>query len=272
MRVRSSWEEVIKILSSYKNKKNVIKSSNVKKENPEEALVDIATELTRNIKRENIGQEESLKENTGLDFEENKDTILSEYRKELEVERQELIADAEKEIESLKEEAQAAGFQEGQTQGYQLGRQEGYESILGQAQEEAEEIKARMQKEAQDYVDGYLKKNRNNIIDLALTMAESIVYYEIDKSDTGLIDLLDKHVDGYMEVESIIIRCHPKAKEQIVKHLDRLEEKSPATKFFLISDSKLAEHDLILESEDQVIDLDIEKQIESIRETIRNVE
>lgn len=270
MQVRSSWEEVIKILSSYK--KNVIKSSNVKKENPEEALVDIATEVVTNFKKEDRSQEESLNDGSDWNLERHKESVLSEYRIELEVERERLIADAKKEIEELKKETQQVGFEEGQVQGYQSGRQEGYDSIIGQAQEEAEMIKNRMQKEAQDYVDGYLKKNRENIINLALSMAESIVRYEIDQSDTGLIDLLDKQVDGYLEVESIIIRCHPKAKEQIVKHLDRLEEKSPATKFFVLSDSKLAEHDLILESDDQVIDLDIEKQIESIRETIRNVE
>lgn len=203
------------------------------------------------------------------------DQIRAEIRENISLEnkqeRQNLIdkalKEALKEAEILKKEAMDKGYKEGFREGYKKG--------ITDCQVECNEIRKNalnMIVQAEKETKKYFKDNQENIIKLAGDMAESITQTVIDLSSENLLILIKPIIDLNDRNELIIITCHPDNYEFLKKSLEQLETSAPNARFVILSDNNLDKNGCVVENENQIIDLQIKKQVDSIIKDILSLE
>lgn len=254
---------MVKILSSYK----LIKSKYIEDGNEENIL-----ELDYNIDylEENlldIKEADDLN-NISKDINPSLELLTSE---ELLEERDKILEEAIKEANKIKEEASEEGYEIAYKKGLEEGYLEGIEKSEKEMKE-ARENALNLIDQAERKVKEYFIENKNNFIKLSIDMAESIINFSIDKDDKQILNLIEPIIIRYNKKEKITLTCHPSRHDFLENNIIKLEELSPDTKFFVLKDENLNKNDCILENEDQLIDLSIKKQLDSILNTIKHME
>lgn len=276
---RSSWEEVSKIQSSYK----IIKRDYVNSTN-DTSLIDTKINYDGFDDTFEVNEARNIIKNETDDIQ---GGIKEELLKGIEEQRASIINKAVEGAEDIRLRARDTGYKEGfkkgledgvkrgVDQGNKKGLENGYLQGIIDAQDEANQIKANavnMLNQAQDEVDKYIKVNQDRIIKLAGVMAESIVHSTIDTSSENIIQLIKPIIQQFRKVESIIITCNPKNYEYLKKSLYEIERKYEEVKFTIFEDESLDKNGCIIENENQIIDLQIRKQLDNIVEKILNLE
>lgn len=267
-----SSEEVIKIPSSFR----IIKREDVANDS---GLSLIETKMDFQEQRFNL-EDEMLEE----DFDENEeeihedidiDKIKKDIRKqiyrEIENEKVQIINKANEEADSLKLEAKQQGYKDGIRKGFV----EGYDKGKEEAQKDCQEMKEsaiQMVAQAEDYIEEYYEENQKRIIRLAGDMAESIIHKSIDTSSENIAMLIKPIIQQYRKKEQIIITAHPENCAFLKNNLNRLIDHNEDTKFVILEDPSLEKNGCTIENENQIIDLQIRKQIENVIDEINNME
>ena len=204
----------------------------------------------------------------------NIDKIKEKVRRELFVEYEneglELIKKAKFEAENLILVAKQKGLEEGLIKGYE----EGYKKGIDAANLEGSIIKnnaLELIEQAKKQVSAYISENHDNIIKLAGDMAESIVQSTIDESTENILMLIKPILQQFGKKESIIITCHPSGIAYIKSRLHELENSCPNAKLIILEDRNLEKNGCIIENENEIVDLQIKKQINSIIKKIEDV-
>lgn len=268
--------------------RNIIKRNNALLK---ESATVIDTNLNyriENYKLENYGRgysQEKLEDETKREQKKNREK--NEALRLANKEREKIISLAQKEAEKIKADASQEGYQEGLDKGQEdgfnqglekgqaEGTKKGYLQGISQSKQEADEIKEKafkMLKDAQKEVEQYYEDNQDNIINLAVQMAESIIHTTIDTSDDNLLPMIKPIVQHFKNVGNVIITCHPDNFEFLKKNIYRIEDKYKNIRFIILEDENLEENGCIIENDNQVIDLQIKKQIENILEKLDNLE
>ena len=267
-------EEVIQILSSYK----IIKGENInngrglsivqtKVDFPDESFYIEDEFLDEDI--ENECQEEESRED--IDVDKIKERIRSQLYREIENERSSIINKAKEEADSIKLESEQEGYKDGIRKGFL----EGYDKGKEEAQKDCQGIKENainILNQAEEHVSEYLEENQERLIRFAGDMAESIVNKSIDSSSDNILMLIKPIIQQYRKREQIIIATHPDNSQFLKGNLNRLKESNEDIKFVILEDSSLEKNGCTIENENQIIDLQIRKQIENIIEEINSLE
>ena len=178
-----------------------------------------------------------------------------------------LIAGAEEEVRFLKEEAKEAGYREGYENGYQAG----YEESLKEVEEIKENAKALL-KEAHRQSREYIDRTGHEIIELAAAIAEKILHYQIDIQEESLVRMSREVLKQSSEKEQVIIRCPEKYIPVFKVHSSQLENVCPNAKFVFIEDSSVQEPGCIIETDKQVINLEINHQLDNIIKALKGMD
>lgn len=248
----------------------IIKKGNVS--NIEDKSPIIKTKF--NLVKEDILIDEDLPdkgEEEKYNIDEIKENIRESLYDEIEKERNKIINNGKIEVDKIKLEARKKGYK----LGYKEGHESGYKEGINKAKEEGRAIKnnaINLIKESEKHVDEYLEENKKEIINLAINIAETIVHSTIDESSEDVLMLVKPILEQYDKKDNIIITCNPENHSNIMKHLNKLESICPNAKFIILEDDSLERNGCIIENKDQVIDLQIKKQIEAILEEIKNLE
>lgn len=264
---------MIQIQSSYR----IIKGENI---DSDLGLSLVETKV--DFPQGNVYIEEALEQDIESEFEEEeeaqdididrlKEKIRNQLYLEIENERKSIISKAKEQGDTIKKKSEQDGYKEGIKKGFL----EGYNKGKEEAQEDCQGIKENainILKQAEDHVSEYLEENRNRIINLAGDMAESIVNKTIDKSSDNILMLIKPIIQQYRRKDQIIITSHPNKVQFLKANLNRLKETNEDTKFVILEDSSHEENDCTIENENQIIDLDIRKQIDNIIEEINSLE
>lgn len=248
--------------SSYR----IIKNSHIDPEQGEIALINTNIDIPE--KFNNLEPRKSLDE---VDKEALVQEIKYEANIEIEMEKEEILRRARLEAEDIKQEAEKTAYEDG----YKLGYEDGMDQGLNKAMNEALKIKKRaldLITQSEEYVENYYRENQENLIDLAITMAESIVHRKIDASDEGIMMLLQPLLREYAYKENIVITCHPDNIQLLKDKLEEVEEISGDNKIVVLRDSNLEKNGCTLENSQQVMDLQIKTQLENILKDIKNME
>lgn len=200
-----------------------------------------------------------------------KEEITKKIYLENKQERQALInnaiKEAREEAEKLKKEAIEEGYKEGFKQGYDKG--------ITDCLIECKEIKRdalNLIDQAEKEVKRYFSENQDNIIRLAGDMAESIVHTTIDISSESVLLLVKPIIDLNERNELIVITCQPDNFDFLKKNKAKLEVAAPNARFVILKDNNLEKNGCIIENENQIIDLQIKKQVASIIKDILSLE
>ncbi len=257
---------MIKIQSSYR----IIKSNNIQCEGESQVIVKNSYEkkvdfYTPTPTPSNL---DSIKEEIKIDLTQD---LKEEIYREMEEERRKILEIANKEAKEVLEEAKKQGFEVGLKEGFAKGYNQGIE----EAKIEASNIKEnaiQIVKDAQDYVSDYYKQSHDEIIKLAADMAEAIVHTTINESSENIMMLVKPIMQRFGKTGSIIITCHPDSVNYLKLYQYKLEEICPNTIITILEDGNLEQNGCIIENENQIIDLQIKKQIESILESIKDMD
>lgn len=186
---------------------------------------------------------------------------------EIEEEKLQILAMAQKQAEAMKIEAEKKGHKEG----YQAG----YEEARTEAKGEADQIRGQaldLIKDAKVQVDQYFIDKKGDLIALAADMAEAMVYHTIDMSNDGILMLIKPILERYAKGETIVIRCHPSKIPSLKFKATELEALYQGTKIVILEDPSLEEYGATIETEEQFIDLQIKKQLDAMVNEINNLE
>ena len=231
--------------------------NHIEEENPEDIFNDEVTE--------------DLQTTTVIDIEKLREEIREQLYMENEEERlaliEKTIEEAGKEADRLKQEAIKEGYKEGLQAGYKKGVQE--------CKVECDKMKASalaLIHQAEEEVKSYFADNKDKIIQLAGDMAECIVNNTVDLSDENILLLIKPVIQLYEDNENIIITCAPENEEFLRSNVDKLEKINNKARYIILRDGNLERNNCIVENENQIVDLQIKKQITSIIDDIKNME
>jgi len=273
-------EEVIKIQSSYR----VIKGNNICCEgeskitikNSYDNKIDFYPSPEEEEKCDDLADLESIKDEIRASL---TDDIKKELYKKTAEERRKIIEKANEEANNLLEEAKKQGFDKGFKKGCEEGFKEGltngYNQGILDAKSEASKIKnnaVKIVEDAQESVSDYFRESHDQIIELAADMAESIVHLTIDESSENILMLVNPILQEFGKTENIVITCHPDNLDYLKLYKYKLEEVCPNTIFTILSDANLEKDGCIVENENKIIDLQIRKQLNSILESIKDID
>ena len=206
-----------------------------------------------------------------MDLENNKKHLKTVFKKErdkffteLREMKQHVLEQAKLEGEALKEEAYQEGLKEGQKDGYESGLENGYEA----GKKEANHLKENANQvieQAREEMRLYQKNNQHEFIELATIMAETIINRELSLSETDLKFLLDPIINKLEKADNFITVYVPKANlENTKNYMNDLKDTFSDMKFAVLVDESLEKNGCVIETNYEVIDLRLRKQLDQM--------
>lgn len=193
-----------------------------------------------------------------------------------------IIADAENEKKALllrtqmeasnaEKNAYEKGYEQGIKNGYDDGYKKAYDETIENAQKQAEDIVGRAEnllRSAQsDYAD-YLDRKKNEVIKLALNIAESITRKSLscDDSMNSIIEEAFKISKGE---ESIILRANSIHVEELKKNCERWKlSYAIKNEVFVIIDDSMEPGNAILEKPSGIVKVGVDIGMEQVKKAI----
>lgn len=192
------------------------------------------------------------------------------FNQELQELKMKMIQETESEIEILKKDAEQEGFEEGQQAGYQKGYEDGKAIVL----QEMDEVRAKSIETMQDVVrksQEYAIEKKQEWIDLAVTMAQTILETEISQDDTSLFLILKPYLFTLKQQDSYVMVFVNKKNSEKIKHdVLAFKEENPQLKLSIIVDELLADDACQIETTSEIVDLSIKDQLERMKNTLVN--
>ena len=181
---------------------------------------------------------------------------------ELSLIKEQVIEQAKLEGEELKKEAYQEGLKEGQIDGYESGLENGYQA----GEEKANHLKEnslKVIKQAEEQMTRYKKENQHEFIELAAEMAEMILGKELSQSEMELQILLEPVLNRLDKNDNFItIFVRKENQEQTSNYMNELKECYPEMKFAVIVDDALEKNGCVIETNYELIDLQLKKQLD----------
>lgn len=178
---------------------------------------------------------------------------------------------AEQEASEYVEELKDKGYEEGFRIGHEESNRKGYEEGLEEGKKQAELLRAQAQqvlenanKKAQEYIDNF----ENDIVDLAINIARKIANITLNEDKENILKIAKNACVEFRNKEQIIIFIHPVNVDFFEVNIDELKTICPNSIFEIIGDEKIETTGCIIESKDQVIDVQIGSQLEKVKEAL----
>lgn len=183
-----------------------------------------------------------------------------------------LLSDAEKQANEIKESAQKNGYDEGFEKGYYDG--------LAKAKSEIEQKFSSLITNLQSIVQSALEeKNKiinsteDDIIELSVAIAKKIINNEISTNKESIISLVKEAIKKLEDKEKITIYTHPSDLDLIKSHREEFKELvDTIDALHILPDELLEPGECRLESKSEIIDTDINYQLGEIKKKLRNKE
>jgi flagellar assembly protein FliH len=174
-----------------------------------------------------------------------------------------IIEKAEQEANSIKKKARESGYQGG----FRKGQEEGYKKAYDKAIKETNEMKDNARQllhSAHKESRQYIEKTREEIFNLAASIARSILHFNIDTRDESIIEMVKNALKHAEERKQIIIRSNPDSNLILQTNLYQFMKICPNATFTFLEDKEIKGQGCIIESEEQVINLEIDSQLQNI--------
>lgn len=136
---------------------------------------------------------------------------------QLEFEKNKIIEDTKNISEQIEKDAYEKGYKEGQSNGYEDGYKEAYDENIEKARFESEAIIQEAQNlllQSNVLLDRYLKENKENILNLAITIAEKVLKDKFEDVKS-MNNLVEQSILEYGAKKSIVIKVNPFYKEEL---------------------------------------------------------
>lgn len=188
---------------------------------------------------------------------------LDEMIKKAESQAAEIISNAREEAESIKQQAREEGWQAGFQEGRDSGYQAGYEEAI-QSSEKMKEMARALLQNAHLKSREYISKTKEEIINLAAAMARKIIHTRIDMDDECIVEMVKEALHQSEEKNQVLLRCPVEFISVLQANSSQFEKICPNANFIILEDPTVKGSGCVIETEDQVIDLEIDQQLNNI--------
>ena len=244
----------------YKKDKKVISSKNIS--------IGKRVELNPFNSTQNLQKKAEDIEKHLLQVESQHNQILEQ----LEFEKNRIIEDTKNLSEQIEKDAYQKGYEEGQANGYEDGYKEAYDENIEKARFESEAILQEANQtllQANQLMEKYMKENKNNIINLALSIAEQVLREKFESTDS-MNTLVEKAILEYGAKKSIVIKVNPLYKEELENKAKSLKEIHNVTDdIFILGYEGIEKGNVIIETEKGSITSGIDTVLDTLRKELR---
>lgn len=193
-----------------------------------------------------------------------------------------IIADAKRECEKLKlqtmqkveiieKEAYQKGYEQGKSNGYEDGKKEAIDSILPQAQAEAESIRneaLQILSKAKDDYNKYMNDKSIEIIKLSFNIAEKILKREVLK-DEGIDSMLEEAFEQSKGEDNFVIRCNSVHVKELKLKIENWKKKyNISGEIFIMEDDEMEPGNAWVEKPSGKIEIGIDIGLEKMEKAI----
>lgn len=227
----------------------------------------ISTEYTAPVVE--VGTDNSTTEKGGYlsSYENIGRNIIADAKKESE----NIKLEALKEAEQIERNAYEKGYSQGVKNGYEDGKNEAIQSILPQAQAEAEEIKNKalsMLKNAEADYEKYMQDKSDEIIKLAFDIAKKIMNREVLRDD-GVNSMIEEAFNQSKGEENYVIMCNEVHVEGIKNKIESWKKKyNISGEIFVMEDNELEPGNICVEKPTGKIEVGIDIGLTKLEEAI----
>lgn len=199
------------------------------------------------------------------------DAILEEARSEGERIKEQARLDAAEELDMLREEARA--------EGYSRGFAEGMAGAMTEAKAKRDELAVTQAKEVAEFLqeaartrDGMLEQTKQDLKDLALTIAEKVIQVSLRSSGDILLRMIEHATERHKRREwahIYIAGCDAKSMAYTIPELTAaLSHISDRVRIIPMADDESGT--CIIELPDEIIDASVSTQLDNIRGVLSN--
>lgn len=175
-----------------------------------------------------------------------------------------IVEKAHKQAQEIKNKAQETGYQEGfqrgQEEGYQIGQNQAFQETK-KIKEQAKQVLRGAHRESREYI----QSTREEIIALATSMAENIIHFSIDIREENIVEMVKNALHQAEERRQVLFRCSSPSLSMLRANVEEFQRICPNAKFTFLEDKGVKEHGCIIETEEQVMNLDIDEQLKKIK-------
>lgn len=200
--------------------------------------------------------------------------IEEDYNKviaEANQQKEDMILEAKQSIKELEKEAYQKGYEEGKQNGNEDGYREAYDNNIEKGKMEAEKIindAYDILNTAKDEVLFYMKENKQNIINMILTISEKVLRDRFENKDS-INSLVIDTIERYELKGNFVLRVNEKYKIEIEKELENLRNnKKLKDDVFVLADFKVEEGNAVFESDNGKITVGIDAILQRIKEEL----
>lgn len=186
-------------------------------------------------------------------------------------EKEDIIKNSNEEAKNIEKEAYEKGYDEGRSNGYEDGYKEAYDDNIEKAKQESKEIideAENILKNAHNSVALYMKSNKNNIIEMILSISEKVLR-ERFKDVSSINSLVNSVIEEYELKNNFVIRVNPLYKENILQEVDILKKtKKIDSEVFVLEDYNIDEGNVQIDTENGKIMLGIDSILQKVKEEL----
>jgi flagellar assembly protein FliH len=222
----------------------------------------ISSKTIRKFHVENFEPRKEEENEQSSEYIETEKLIKDIYTKEKEV-----LDEAMIQAEKIKEEANIQGynkgFEKGNKEGNEKGYKEGYEKAIKEIEIEKKEA-TKIILEAERIKRQLIGSAEDEVINLVASIIEKVTKIAIYNNDEKIIPIIKNALTDINTRERIIIRVNSVNIQLLKNNEDNFLKLCPSAVFTFLEDNSLDETDCILDSENEMIHLNIESQINNI--------
>lgn len=192
--------------------------------------------------------------------------------KQLEFEKNKIIEDTKNLSEQIEKDAYEKGYKEGQANGYEDGYKEAYDENLEKARFESESILQDASEtllQANKLMELYIRENKNNIINLAISIAEQVLREKFEEVDS-MNSLVEKAILEYGAKKSIVVKVNPLYKEELEKKIESLKQEfNISDDIFVLGYDGIERGNVIIETEKGSVTSGIDTVLDVVNKELR---
>jgi len=183
-------------------------------------------------------------------------------------EAENIVNQARQEAEEIKQNAHQQGLEEGFQSGYQNGQNEAYDKVMQDFSSKLNSI-AVLAKASFDVKNTIIKSSEQEILDLAILLAEKIVKTHIDINPDVIKKITQAAISELKDKEEVKILINPEISRQIHEAIDEFKINiNGLGSIKIIEDRTVSPDGVIVESPDSRIDARLSTQISQITKEI----
>jgi len=188
---------------------------------------------------------------------------MEEKLRDAEHEAEERIRRAEEQAASIRKQARETGYQAGLQKGRKEGYQSGWEEAARKTRETQEQARALLS-DAHRETRRYIARTREEIIQLAASMAKGIIRYSVNVREESIVEMAKNALHQAEERKQVLIRCPEQYVSVLEENIREFKKVCPNANFAILEDPSVKNPGCIIETEDQVMDLEIDRQLDNI--------